>query len=440
VRLLSGLSNKDPRVARIEEALPFLPGIYLKTDPVRYYPEGALAAHLIGYESEIDADGLQKRREQGYRLGDRLGKTGVESAFEDQLRGTDGGEQVEVDACGRKLSEAAKLEPRAGEEVTLTIDLDIQRAAEAAMAGHNGAVVALDPNTGDILAMVSAPSFDLNAPGGARSEFNRAVRGQYPPGSVFKIITAAAGLEDGKINPNTYFYCDGAYQGIRCWKHDGHGAQDLVNALAHSCNVYFMHTAERLGADELAKMARRFGLDQSVDIDGVLTGKAGVVPNPAWAKRVMHRAWEPGDTLQMGMGQSSLTVTPLQSAFVAAAIANGGHLVRPRLIQRIGDKTQPTQPPTPLGLKAETLRWIERGLRAVVVEGTAKQLDASLQIAGKTGTAQNPGGADHAWFVGYAPANHPTIAIAVLVEQGGHGGVVAAPIAEAIIRAAQGKR
>ncbi|HEX2949097.1 MAG TPA: penicillin-binding protein 2 [Armatimonadota bacterium] len=439
IRLLGGVSMKDPLIARCEEELPFLPGTYIRVDPVRAYPEGCLAAQTIGYLAEIDADELKQRQQEGYRMGDRIGKTGVERAFENDLRGVEGGDEVEVDACGRKLRESHHVAQRAGTDITLTLDLDIQLAAERAMQGHQGAAVALDPATGNILALVSEPAFDLNAPPADRSEFNKAIRGQYPPGSVFKIVTAAAGLEAGKITPDTYVYCDGEYKGIRCWDHAGHGALDLTGALEHSCNVFFMHIAEQVGVDALAMMARRFGLGQRVNIDGVVTGKSGTVPDMAWAKKHMHGEWMPGETLQMGMGQSSLTVTPLQSARIAAAIANGGKLVQPRLIARIGDVERPVMAPTPIGLHERTLLAIERGLRAVVTEGTARQLDADLQIAGKTGTAQNPGGMDHAWFAGYAPAGHPCVAVAVIVEHGGHGGVVAAPIAQAIIRAALGK-
>jgi penicillin-binding protein 2 len=296
-----------------------------------------------------------------------------------------------------------------------------------------GAVVALDPASGDILAMVSTPAFDLNAPAAERTEFNRAVRGQYPPGSVFKIVTAAAGLESGAIQPGTVFTCTGSYKGLHCWDHAGHGPLDLTGALAHSCNVYFMKTADRVGVEPLAAMARRFGLGQPLNIDDVLSGSAGNVPDPAKGGKDA-RQWGLGETLQMGIGQADVTVTPLQSACVVAAIANGGKLVHPRVILRSGATERPASAPVSLGLSPSTIQAIDRGLRAVVNEGTASRLDPRLQIAGKTGTAQNSG-ADHAWFVGYAPADHPTIAIAVLVEHGGHGGVTAAPIAETVIQA-----
>lgn len=443
VRLLSGLSIHDPRIARITEELPFLPGVYLKAEPERLYPYGSLAAHVIGYLGEASPDELKQYRQQGYRMGDRMGKTGVERATEALLRGEDGGEEVEVDTIGRHLemdtfgrkqNDASRLvAPQAGTDVTLTLDLDIQQSAEAALVGHRGAAIALDPSTGDILALANSPTFDLNTLLPMGNEFNRAVRGQYPPGSVFKIVTAAAALEAGVITPNTTFVCTGEYHGIHCWKHSGHGAVSLINALAQSCNVYFMHLAELVGPVKLAAMARRFGFGQEIDIGGVLRSSRGYIPDTS--KSTSTRDWPLGETLQMGIGQTTIQVTPLQAACLTAAIANGGSLVHPRILKARGDIEQPVRPATPLGLKGATLRWIEFGLREVVDIGTARLLDERLKIAGKTGTAQNAQ-ADHAWFIGYAPYDHPTIAVAVIIENGGHGGVVAAPIAQRIIRTA----
>ncbi|OPZ80190.1 MAG: Stage V sporulation protein D [bacterium ADurb.Bin429] len=258
---------------------------------------------------------------------------------------------------------------------------------------------------------------------------------RYPPGSVFKIVTAAAALETGKADAGSYFYCPGVYHKIHCWKRAGHGTLGLTESIAQSCNVAFMHMAEDVGITSLAKMARRFGLGERTGLE-VLPERRGLVPDTAWAKETGRR-WQLGDTLQTGMGQSFLTITPLQGARVVAAIANGGKLVTPRLVQQMGNEIIPITPPESIGLKPGTLRVIARGLRAVTHgEGTARSLDPALRIAGKTGTAQNPG-ADHAWFIGYAPADAPTIAVAVLVEHGGHGGAAAAPIAEAVIRAQQ---
>lgn len=440
-RLLGNLTMEQ--VTRVEEELPFLRGVYVSDEPLRSYPNGEMAAHVLGYLREIDANELEANKEQGYRQGDNFGKSGLEKAFETDLRGQEGAEEVEVDARGAVLRRVSTDAPHEGSTLTLTLDSALQRTAEDALRGHVGAVVALDPSSGDILAMASAPTYNATKMSGrlspeswgwlkkAHALVNRGTE-RYPPGSVFKIVTAATVLEQGVVSDNTYFFCPGVYQGIHCWKHNGHGTINLTEAIAQSCNVSFMHMAEKAGLERMATMARRFGLGKPTGLE--LPEKHGLIPNPAWVKETGRR-WQPGDTLQVGIGQSYLTITPLQGARVAAAIANGGKLVHPRLVQRIGDDDQPLTPPTPIGLQDGTLRSIARGLRAVTGEGTAKSMDPSLHIAGKTGTAQNPGG-DHAWFIGYAPTEHPTIAIAVLVEHGGHGGAVAAPIAEAVIRAA----
>jgi len=460
VRLLSGLDIA--MISRLEEQQAFLPGIFLRDEPLRSYPEGKRASHLLGYLREIDATELAARRSLGYHGGDPIGKAGLERAFEEELRGADGGQQVEVDVHGRIQRVVQETAPQPGQSVTLTLDLDMQRVAEEALSGHRGAAVALDPRTGDILALASAPSFDLNQMTGRITpemmqflrgpdapELNRATAGQYPPGSVFKIVTAAAVLETQQIQPNEFFFCDGSYHGIRCSKHSGHGSLSFTEAMAQSCNVAFMKMAERAGIEELGQMARRFGLGQPVPIlpaIEVATGKNGhagivpevdgVVPGPAWERKKHHRPWELGETLQVGIGQSSLSITPLQGARIIAAIANGGKLVQPRLVQRVGEYPVESGQPEAIGLSAHTVQRIAAGLRAVVAEGTAKSLDPALHIAGKTGTAQNPGGEDHAWFVGYAPREAPKIAVAVLIEHGGHGGATAAPIAQSIIRVA----
>jgi len=316
------------------------------------------------------------------------------------------------------------------------------------LRGHRGAAVVLDPSNGDILAMASAPAYDLNRMSGrispdyfawmqrAQVQMNRAANGTYPPGSVFKIITAITALESGAAQRNTWFYCDGSYNGIHCWQHSGHGSLNFTGALAHSCNVYFMKLAERAGAQKLEKVSRRFGLGESSDIAGLATTASGRLPDLQGLSARELAARPLGDTLQMGIGQTTVTITPLQAARIIAAIANRGKLVQPRLVRRVGGKEYPAKLPTPLNLKAATLNIIAGGLRQVVETGTAKSLDPTLRIAGKTGTAQNPHGEDHAWFVGYAPADHPRVAVAILIENGGHGGAIAAPIAESVIRAA----
>jgi len=444
LRLQSRLSMR--MITHVEEELSSLPGVYLRQEPVRSYPGNAVAAHVIGYLREIDAQELETRRPMGYRPGDGIGKAGLERAFETQLRGIGGRDELEINAKGRVLRTLTTTPPQPGLPLTLTLDLDIQHAAEVALAGRTGAVVVLDPHTGEILAMATSPTYNLNSMCGRRSpetqrwltathaEVNRATRGRYAPGSVFKIVTAAAALEKGVV-PD-YFHCSGEYHGIRCWLHTGHGTLNLTEAIAQSCNVSFMKLAENVGIEDLVHMARRFGLGHHSLLSTVLPETAGEVPDPEWAEKSYHRSWQLGDTLQVGIGQSWLEVSPLQAARIAAAIANGGYLVQPHLVNMIGTAVQSAPSAATIGLQHSTITRIRTGLRAVVGEGTAKKMDPSLHIAGKTGTAQNPAGLDHAWFAGYAPTEAPKVAIAVLVEHGGHGGATAAPIAESVIRVA----
>ncbi len=430
------------QISRVEEALPFLPGVYINADQVRSYPRGELASHVLGYLREVDADELTAHAGEGYLEGDSIGKSGLEKRYEADLRGVEGIQEVEVDARGNRLRTVSTTPPVDGSTLTLTLNAVLQEAAETALRGKRGAVVALDPATGDVLALASAPTYDPNkmsthlSPASwawlmqSHALVNRGTE-RYPPGSVFKIVTAAAALEAGAAGDGTYFNCPGVYKGIHCWHRAGHKVIGLTEAIAQSCNVAFMRMAENTGIRRLDAMGTRFGLGMRTGLE--LPEKRGLVPGPDWAKTT-DRTWQLGDTLQVGIGQSFCTITPLQGARIAAAIANGGKLVHPRLVQRVGDTEFPYQAPTPIGLNASTLRAITRGLRAVTGEGTARGLDPTLRIAGKTGTAQNPGD-DHAWFVGYAPAERPTIAVAVIIEHGGHGGSVAAPVAQAVIRA-----
>jgi penicillin-binding protein 2 len=446
VRLKADLSLSE--ITRVEERQVMLPGVYINAEPMRRYPGGTLAAHVLGYLREATAKQLSDWKEAGYRMGDPVGQVGVEQAFEKELRGTDGGQEVEVDAAGRVLRQFAAVAPQQGQTVTLTLDLDIQRAAESALAGHRGAVVVLDPQTGEVLAMASRPSYDGNqfsehvSPAlmkqvlAERALVARATQGTYPPGSVFKIVTAAAALNEGVLSASPTFFCGGEYHGIHCWNRSGHGTLGLTQAFAQSCNVAFMQMAEAAGFDPLTAMARRFGLGSPVGLGGVMAEERGWVPDKDYFS-AHGRKLQLGDTLQVGIGQSALVITPLQAARLIAAIANGGRLVQPTLVHAVGKTIDIVPTATSLGLQTNTLQRIEAGLKAVTRgEGTAARLDQSLDIAGKTGTAQNPGGADHAWFVGYAPYDHPTVAIAVLIEHGGHGGAVAAPIAERVIRVA----
>lgn len=444
IRLKNDLTIEE--VTKLEEEMPYLPGIYVRLEPVRRYTGGSSAAHLLGYLREINAEELAERRDKGYHLKDRVGKAGVEAEYEESLRGQDGRDEVVVDALGRPLEEYKAVPYKEGNTLTLTIDSNVQRAAEAGLKGKKGAAVAINPQTGEILALVSSPSYDLNimskrvTPEYYRwmtkngAQLNRATAGLYPPGSVFKIITAATALEEGKVNPTTSYYCSGQYYSIRCWKHEGHGILNLNQAIAESCNVYFMHLAEKVQGKRLTDMARNFGLGANIELNDIMPTSRGTIPNFEKMTEHERRRWPLGNTLQMGIGQSVLTVTPLQSVRIVAAVANGGKLVTPYLVKSVGTNYQPTPKSTDIGLSPRTVQIIASGLKQVTSTGTGKSMDPTLKIAGKTGTAQNRGD-DHAWFAGYAPYDNPNIAVAVIIENGGHGGTIAAPVAQEMIRA-----
>jgi len=440
-------------VARVEEHAAFLPGVSVQAVPVRCYPYGALAAHALGYVGEVDREELARLAGQGYRQGDRLGKSGVERAAEGWLRGREGGWQVEVDARGRVTRELGEVAPRQGRPVVLTLDLPVQQAAEAGLRGRRGAAVALDPQTGELLALCSSPGFDPNwfarglqgaqwryLNGRARPQQNRALAGRYEPGSVFKIITAAAALEAGQVEVGSRFFCPGYFRLGRwqfgCWRQGGHGPISFLEGVAQSCNVVFMTLGRRVGAAGLAEMAHRFGLGQTTGVE-LGSESRGLVPDPGWKREHRHQPWYPGDTCQMAIGQGDLLLTPLQAAVEVAAVANGGRRVRPHLLKQAGGDRVPAPDPQPLGLRPETVSLLQQGLEAVVAQGTGQALGhLGVRVAGKTGTAQNPHGPAHAWFVGYAPAPRPRVAVAVLVEGGGHGGATAGPIAGRMISAA----
>lgn len=445
-----------PTLARLEEHSPFLPGVGVQVRAVRSYPLGRLACHVLGYVREIGPEELAARPGRGYHQGDLIGKSGVEKWAEQTLRGREGGQQVEVDAHGRLVKELGRVQPQPGESLTLTLDVPTQQAAEAGLAGRRGAAVALDPNTGEVLALASSPGFDPNWFAGDlspahwrrlnardRPQQNRALSGRYEPGSVFKIVTASAALEAGVAGPASRFSCPGYYRlgswRFGCWNRAGHGSIGFLEGFAQSCNVVFMTLGRRVGGQGLAAMARRLGFGAPTGLE-IGPESSGLVPDPEWKRRRRHQPWYPGDTVQMAIGQGDMLVTPLQAAVEVAAIANGGQRVQPHLVRAIGGHRLPAPPAVPIGLSADTVRFVQEGLRAVVARGTARSLAGlGVAVAGKTGTAQNPHGHDHAWFVGYAPADQPRVAVAVLVEGGGHGGTAAAPIAGRMILAALGK-
>lgn len=457
VRIKTNLS-RDEAFYISEYSLDF-PGFNIQVEPIRDYLYNDLASHLIGYIGEISKEELENPEREDYKPGDFIGKTGVERFYDAYLRGTDGGTSVEVSASGKQTRILSKVDPVRGNDIVLTIDLNLQRIAEEVFAGYQGSVIIMDPRTGDILALVSKPSFNPNfflspvdkrqiyylLTSSKRPLFNRSIQAQYAPGSIFKIITAIAALQEEVVNPQDKFLCTGSYtmetynRVFNCWKKEGHGNINLINALAQSCDVYFYQLGLRLGMGNLPKYSKEFGLGKLTGID--LPGeKAGIIPDRAWKKRVLHEGWWDGDTLNMAIGQGYLWVTPLQMVNIVSTVANEGTLFYPRVVKRIispeGVVVQEFEPEVNkrISLRPETWRMVKKGMIETVARGTGQAAySRKLSIAGKTGTAQNPQGEDHAWFVGFCPADKPELAFVVFVEHGGHGGVVSAPIIKEIL-------
>jgi penicillin-binding protein 2 len=457
----------EAMMVAVEERRPDLPGINMRIRPIRAYPTGGMAANLLGYVSEVNQAQLQREEFRNLRPGDSLGQSGVERLFDPHIRGVDGGEQIEVDARGRALRLISRTDPRSGSNVYLTIDRAVQEAAEKAMEGKKGTVVAMNPTTGEILALVSRPSYDPNlfaqrlsgedwqriATDASHPMQNRAVQAQYPPGSIFKLIVAIAGLESGALTPETKFNCNGQfYLGnvkFDDWKKGGHGTLDLRKAIVHSCNVYFYQAGLRIGIDEIVRVSRAFGLGEPPGL-GLSDEVKGHLPNPQ--RRRGQPPWTAGNTVISSIGQGPVVTSPMQLVGMVSAIANGGTLYRPWVVKKIvslsGEILEEYGPEAirQVNVNPETLAFVRQAMLGVVDEGTgARSKVPGVPIGGKTGTAQvvkkgeGKGHAelkDHGWFASFAPVDNPQIAVVVLVENGGFGGQVAAPVAKAVYEAA----
>ena len=433
------------QVLRFREQASTLPAAEVAADVLRSYPEGRLASHLLGYTSSIGEQEYERLREKGYRLRDRIGRSGLEKAYESHLRGEWGGQQLEVNAAGEVQRVLGDKPARAGRDLRLTIDLDLQRAAERALdTVAKGAIVAMDPRTGAIRALASRPNFDPNvfSEGPTTAQWNdlnrpeapmlnRAFQG-FPPASTFKVVTTIAGMESGQFGPKSTLPTVGqfCYDGQCYGDHGAFGFIGFQKALAVSSNSFYYLLGLKVGPEQLFKAARRLGYGQLTGVELADEETAGLLGDPAWKKKVLGEPWTSVDTITSAIGQGAVTVTPMQMARLYAAIANGGTLVTPHLVER----------PTPnrwLGLRPDTLRVVREGLRMVVTEGTATILnDPSLPpVAGKTGTGEDPPRPDHAWFGGYAPAGRPDLVIVAFGENsGGYGGTVAAPMVKALMR------
>jgi penicillin-binding protein 2 len=454
-------------VAMVEARQEDLPGVIIEPEHRRYYPFGGMASHQFGYIGKVTQ--TQKKQEQA-DTGMLVGQGGLEKTYDKLLRGVAGRRMIQVNAAGMKVKDLGIEEPKPGTDLFLTIDLDVQRAAEDSLGTRAGAVVALDPNSGEVLALVSHPTYDPNLfPRGISPRdwvklsndpshplYNRAVQSVYPPGSTFKIVVSLAGLDSGKIDPNDKVTCTGSLRtgrrAFRCWKRGGHGVVDFHKALVESCDVYFYTMGNRMGFDHVAEYARKLGLGSKTDI--VLADeKPGLVPTAAWKREKVREPWYPADNFMNSIGQGFMLVSPIQAAQMIGAVANGGVFYQPQLLRKTRnrdtgeEKTYDPVVKRRVSFDAGALAQVRSALFGVTSEagGTAHGAATPLAtVAGKTGTAQViaqkvAGGKltgstqDHAWFVAYAPVDAPKIAVAVVVEHGGHGGAAAAPVAKKVI-------
>ena len=448
-------------VAAVEARRRELPEVSIEVVPVRSYPQARSAAHVVGRVGEVTDRQLRQPAFADYEPGRVVGQSGLEALYNDALTGTDGLRRVVVNSRGVEVELAEDQPAITGGTVELTLSADLQAAMEEVFANRAGSAVALDPFTGEILGLVSSPGFDPNAfisgvdrsvwEGLARDPqtplLNRVVQGQYSPGSLFKVVVAAAGLEEGLITPESTVFCPG-YASIyghvfKCNRPDGHGLVSLSRAIGESCNVFFYQLGARLEIQRLATYARRFGLGSVTAVD--LPNEApGLVPDPTWKERILKAPWYQGETISVSIGQGQVLATPLQMARMMAVIANGGVLVQPHIVRLVSGRPVAITPPRSIGLRPSTIAAIRKGLfMAVNSRGSGQRAQIEdLVVAGKTGSAQVVSSAKlakgvesiqpHAWFAGFAPLDKPRIVLAVLIDHGGSGGAAAAPVARAI--------
>jgi penicillin-binding protein 2 len=452
-------------VAPIESRRLELPELLVESEPQRIYRGGTLAAHILGYLQEQTAEEIRAHPERPTRPGELVGKSGIEQVYDGVLKGQDGQSIEVVDSLGRIQDEHARQYPVQGDDVILTIDSKLQAEAEKSLEGREGVIVALDPKTGEVLALASSPTYDPNRfitrftptewtdliSDPASPLENRAIRGLYAPGSIFKLVMSAAGLTFGYVTPATTVYCTGStqiYGAIRhCWYAPGHGAMNLSDAIKNSCNIYFYSLGRRMGIDQIHLAASRLGLGRKTGID-LVGEKEGLVPSSDWKEAALKEPWFPGETISVAIGQGQLQVTPLQIAVMTARIAARGIPVRPRLVSNVtpAGSDAPAPPPDTL-FKTSTFEQIIAGMWRSVNDGgtgAGARVDG-FDVCGKTGSTQTMSRESaerlaragrviktHSWFSGFAPRDDPRIVVTVLVEFGGGGGATAAPVAERI--------
>lgn len=438
-------------------------GFFIEMIPVRYYLFNNLAAHILGYVGKMNKKEFKKYKNKGYNLDELIGKAGLEKYYNKILRGKQGGKQVEVNAAGQMIADLGEKEPVPGKDIIITLDIDIQKKVEEVINNLKAAVVVMDPNNGEILAIASSPTFSpkiftdkipkkiwQNLISNEQHPLhNRATNSAYPPGSTFKIITALAALQEKKVKTADSFYCPGYYKignrTYKCWKRSGHGHINFYNAIANSCDVVFYQLATRLGHKLITKYAKLLGLGKKTQID-LPQELAGFLPSAEWKKKQFRDNWYLGDTANLGIGQGFMLVTPLQMAKVVSFFATG-KLVHPHILRSI--KNKELNNTTPINylndyinlsaINPYNIKEIRKGMLKAVQIGTAKAVYFSdLSVAGKTGTSQDKTYTKpHAWFIGFAPFENPKVALAIVVENGGEGGRVAVPIAAKILKKMQ---
>lgn len=455
--------NLTPQeVSQIEARKLEFPELMIQAEPKRHYPFKTFAAHVIGYLLELSQEELKSDKYKERRLGDLVGKTGIEKEYEEKLVGIDGEKLEVVDSLGRSMEEVARREPISGQNVKLTLDFELQKMAEELLKEREGAIVVLDPQTGDVLALASYPDFDPNkfinrftpeewfdlveSP-----EFpleNRAIRGLYSPGSLFKIVMALGGIDSQIVNERTSYICNGSIRlynhPFNCWQEKGHGRVNLYSAIEKSCNIYFYQVGKKMGIEEISRYAKMlgFGVETGIDLSGE---KTGLVPDPEWKERVRNEPWFPGETISVSIGQGPLLVTPLQMAVHTASVANRGSRIIPHLLKSEDTRLERRNPSSSIDIDATHFEKVAQGMwDAVNKKGTA--LTARIRdydICGKTGSTQvisSERAAElsqedrevktHSWFTGFAPKDNPRVVVTIIVEHGGGGGETAAPLAK----------
>lgn len=448
VPIARGLSSAQ--TTALAEYAAQLPGVRVEAEALRNYPRGDLAAHVLGYTGELDDAELENLKEDGYRLGDFIGKMGLEMALESQLRGEWGGQQVEVDSSGRVLSIIGEKSPVSGQDVQTTLDLKLQRAAEEALGDHIGAIVAIDPRDGAVRAMVSRPTFDPNifSTRITQAQWDQITRNGYPlvnramrayaPASTFKIITATAGMESGKFSPDvvlqTYpFLTIGGIQ-FWDWNNAGFGPLGFRGAMAMSSDTFFYQIGRGVGGKTLQDWMRKYGLGELTGIELGAEEDKGLVPDESWKRDVLNEPWYLGDTINSSIGQGNVLATPLQIAVMFAVVANGGDRVTPHFV--MDENQDPNQWRTSIGMKPSTVKVLQESLRQVVTAGTGGAVNdpALPPIAGKSGTAEAQPRESHTWFGAYGPYENPEIVVVAFGEHsGGGGGSFAAPMVKKVL-------